>query len=274
MPHPTLHLSRYHIAGMDCPCEERLIRMTLEGNSAVRRLEFDLGARLLQVTHSGEATPVTRLLEGLRLQSRLLDTTPLPSDADCTDTPEHEQTQRRVLWWVLIINFAFFLLESLAGYLWHSMGLVADSLDMLADAAVYGMSLWAVGAMAARKQRVARLSGYIQLALAVMGLVEALRRFFGWEQMPAFEVMIGISALALLANATCLFLLMRTRSKEVHIRASILFSANDVLINLGVVVAALGVWAFRASWPDLVVGLFIFALVIRGGLRILRLARS
>lgn len=274
MPHPTLHLSRYHIAGMDCPCEERLIRMTLEGNPAVRRLEFDLGARLLQVTHSGEAAPVTQQLEALRLQSRLLDTTPLPSDADCMDTLHDEQVQRRVLWWVLIINFAFFLLESLAGYMWHSMGLVADSLDMLADAAVYGMSLWAVGTLAVRKQRVARLSGYIQLALAVMGLVEALRRFLGWEQMPAFEAMIGISVLALLANATCLFLLMRTRSKEVHIRASILFSANDVLINLGVVVAALGVWVFRASWPDLVVGLFIFALVIRGGLRILRLARS
>jgi Co/Zn/Cd efflux system component len=153
------------------------------------------------------------------------------------------------------------------------MGLVADSLDMLADALVYGMSLVVVGAAVARKKRVALWSGWLQLLLAVIGLSEVIRRFIGAEMMPDFRTMIGISLLALIANSVCLWLLQRTKSGDAHIRASVIFSANDVIINLGVIAAGGLVWLLDNKLPDLIVGIVVFLIVIRGALRILKLAK-
>ena len=181
--------------------------------------------------------------------------------------------QRRVLWIVLAINFAFFLIEITTGLISGSMGLVADSLDMLADALVYGMSLMAVGAVIAKKKRVALISGYLQILLAALGLSEVIRRFLGFEIMPEFKTMIVISLLALLANSICLWLLQRTKSKDAHIRASVIFSANDVIINIGVIIAALFVWWLESNIPDLIIGIVVFLVVIRGAIRILKLAK-
>ena len=86
--------------------------------------------------------------------------------------------QRTLLWTVLAINAAFFVIEATTGLISGSMALVADSLDMLADALVYGLSLTAVGGTLTRKQTVARWSGYFQLTLAVVGFGEVLRRVF------------------------------------------------------------------------------------------------
>ena len=178
-----------------------------------------------------------------------------------------------MLWAVLLINFAFFVIEMLFGALSGSMGLVADSLDMLADATVYGLSLFAVGAAAARKKSVARISGYFQLSLAAIGFVEVVRRFVGLEAVPDYRTMIVVSLLALAANAVCLVLLQRSKSREVHMQASMIFTSNDVVINLGVVAAGLLVLWLGSPIPDLVIGALVFVIVMRGALRILKLAR-
>ncbi|MDL2252348.1 cation diffusion facilitator family transporter, partial [Odoribacter sp. OttesenSCG-928-J03] len=192
---------------------------------------------------------------------------------DGNDSTDNPARQRRVLWIVLAINFAFFLIEITTGLISGSMGLVADSLDMLADALVYGMSLMAVGAVIAKKKRVALISGYLQILLAALGLSEVIRRFLGFEVMPEFKTMIVISLLALLANSICLWLLQRTKSKDAHIRASVIFSANDVIINIGVIIAALFVWWLESNIPDLIIGIVVFLVVIRGAIRILKLAK-
>jgi Co/Zn/Cd efflux system component len=184
-----------------------------------------------------------------------------------------DERQRKVLWAVLAINAAFFIVEIVSGLLSRSMGLVADSLDMLADALVYGMSLMVVGAAVARKKRVALWSGILQLVLALLGLSEVIRRFITPEIMPDFMAMIGISGLALIANSLCLWLLQRMKSDDAHIRASVIFSANDVIINLGVIVAGLLVWWLDNRIPDLVVGVIVFVIVLLGAVRMLRLAR-
>lgn len=160
------------------------------------------------------------------------------------------------------------------GLISRSMGLVADSLDMLADALVYGMSLMVVGAVAAKKIRVAKFSGYFQIALAVFGMIEVVKRFIEHESIPNDTVMIVVSILALIANAASLVILQRTRSKEAHIQASIIFSSNDVVINLGVIVAGLLVKWLDSQIPDLVVGTIIFGIVISGAIRILSLAKK
>jgi len=190
------------------------------------------------------------------------------------DGPSGNTAQRKVLWSVLAINFAFFLIEMTAGLVSGSMGLVSDSLDMLADAFVYGISLFAVGAVITKKKRIARLAGYFQLTLALIGFAEVMRRFFGAEKIPDFSAMIVVSLFALIANAICLYLLQKTNNKhEAHIRASMIFTSNDVIINAGVIAAGLFVHWLQSNKPDLIIGSIVFILVIQGAVRIIKLGR-
>ena len=93
----------------------------------------------------------------------------------------------------------------------------------------------AVGATMQRKKSVAKFAGYFQALLAVIGFAEVVRRFVGAEKMPDFQTMLAVSAIALVANIACLYLLLKNKSKEAHIRATVIFSSNDVIINTGVI---------------------------------------
>lgn len=263
-----MYKSVFYIPKMDCPCEENLIRMKLDEDHSVKHLDFDLNQRTLTVIHDHDAAGLVKELGSLDLGAVLQETLSIKDENILEDT-----LQRKSLWIVLIINLGFFLIEMATGIISGSMGLVADSLDMLADGLVYGMSLLAVGSTVIRKKRVALFSGCIQIVLAVIGMSEVIRRFFGLEVMPEFRTMITVSLLALIANSVCLWILQRTKSKDAHIRASVIFSANDVIINIGVIVAALFVWALESNIPDLIIGIVIFLIVIRGAFRILKLAK-
>jgi len=153
------------------------------------------------------------------------------------------------------------------------MGLVADSLDMLADSIVYALALFAVGGAVSRKKNVAKAAGYFQLALAVLGLVEVIRRFAGHGETPDFQLMMIISVLALTGNTICLYLLQKSKSQEAHMRASMIFTSMDVIVNLGVIVAGVIVYLTASMLPDLIVGTIVFVLVGRGAYRILQLSK-
>jgi Co/Zn/Cd efflux system component len=161
-----------------------------------------------------------------------------------------------------------------AGFLAGSMGLVADSLDMLADAIVYALSLMAVGAAASRKNQIARWSGYFQFGLAVLGLGEVVRRFLMAEGVPDVATMIGVAALALLGNVATLLILRRVRSGEAHVEASWIFTSNDIKVNGLVILSGGLVYVTASAVPDLVAGGFIFLIVARGAWRILSLSSS
>ena len=233
-------------------------------------MKFDIENRSLCVFHSGENKEITKRLESLKLGANLVKT---EKDAESDLKTESTSSQTKLLWTVLLINFGFFIIEITTGFISGSMGLVADSLDMLADAAVYGLSLWAVGAAATRKKKVATLSGYFQLALAGIGLMEVIRRFIGVEEILDFRMMIGVSVLALIANSVCLYLLQKSKSKEAHMKASMIFTSNDVIINTGVIVAGILVLLTQSKYPDLVVGTIVFLVVVRGAIRILKLGK-
>lgn len=173
--------------------------------------------------------------------------------------------QRRTLRALLMVNAAMFGLEVAVGTLAQSTALVADSLDMLADATVYGISFYAVGRSPIYKTRAAFSSGILQVALASLVLLDVIRKFIsGSAPEPAF--MIGVGLLALVANVYCLSLLASHRSGEVHMRSSWIFSKNDVIANLSIVVAGLLVRLLQSPIPDLVIGLGVAVLVLRGGL--------
>ena len=258
----------FEIPQMDCPSEENLIRIKLDGIKSIRNLDFYIPRRQLTVFHEGESEKIESSIADLNLGGRRIST------EESSETEFEEPTkQRKLLWTVLAVNFAFFVVEMTTGLVSGSMGLVADSLDMLADAFVYGISLFAVGATATRKKNIATLAGYFQIALAVIGFIEVVRRFLGVEEMPNFSTMIVVSILALVANGFCLYLLQKSNSREAHMQASAIFTSNDVIINIGVIVAGISVYLLNSNKPDLIVGTIVFVVVVRGALKILKLGK-
>ena len=260
--------STFEITKMDCPSEENLIRMKLDGISNIEHLEFDITNRKLSVFHQGSLESIEEAILELKLGGKRLS----------TENSNHkyfkkDENQGRLLWTVLAINFLFFAIEMSTGLISNSMGLIADSLDMLADSFVYGISLFAVGGTLIRKKKIARTAGYFQITLALIGFIEVLRRFIFMEHLPNFSAMIIVSILALIANGVCLFLLQKSKSKEeAHMKASMIFTSNDIIINLGVIVAGLLVFWLNTNMPDLIIGSIVFILVIRGAFRILKLS--
>lgn len=178
--------------------------------------------------------------------------------------------ERKTLQIVLGINALMFVVELGLGLVAQSTGLIADSLDMFADASVYAISLYAVGRSDSLQHRAATLSGVVQILLALLVLVDVLRRFvYGSE--PVSMLMMSVGLAALIANAICLSLISKHRDGGVHMRASVIFSTNDVIANIGVIVSGALVWALGSRLPDLVIGLVIAAVVLRGGWVICRL---
>ena len=195
------------------------------------------------------------------------------SGCGCSDIEIKNRSEAKVLWQLLAINAVMFLIEFVIGWLAQSTGLIADSLDMLADAGVYSIGLYAVGRSLRAKTHAATISGVFQLALAILVVVDVLRRYVVGSE-PLGMLMIGVALVALLANLACLALLAKHRNGEVHMRASWIFSTNDVLANLGVILAGVLVYATGSRTPDLLIGLIIALLVGRGGVQILREARA
>ena len=187
---------------------------------------------------------------------------------DCEIDVE-SSAQKRVLIILLAINGTMFVLEFAIGILAESTALIADALDMLADAAVYGISLYAVGRASRHKVNAAFVSGIFQIVLGLGVIAEIVRRSITGSD-PEPLIMVGVGLVALAANSVCLMLIARHREGEIHMRASWIFSRNDVLANLGVIAAGVLVAIFNHSMPDLIIGAGISLIVVAGGIRILR----
>jgi Co/Zn/Cd efflux system component len=260
--------SQFKINKMDCPSEENLIRMKLADYSQILSLDFDLQNRVLKILHKGETTSIQKALDELKMDTHLIST------ESSTETIQSKTSDKSLLWAVLWINLAFFFIEGIGGWIYASMGLVADGLDMLADVFVYGLAIYALQATRAKKNIVAKLSGYLQIALACFGLFEVIERFRSESGIPEFRVMIIVSFFALLANSLSLMLLRKSDSKDTPIQASLIFTSNDVIANIGVILAGILVYFTQSKIPDLVIGMIVFGFVARGAFRILSLTKK
>ena len=184
-----------------------------------------------------------------------------------------DQEQKAVLYWLLGINAVMFIIEMSVGFIADSTALIADSLDMLADAVVYGVGVYAVGKTIVHKANAAKISGCFQLALGLLILFDiVLRATFGSE--PESILMMSMGCVALIANVICLVIIRKQKEGEVHMRASWIFSANDVIANIGVILAGSIVYLFDTRWPDLVIGFIVSIVVMRGAVLILKDARQ
>ncbi|MES1944540.1 cation efflux system permease [Salinisphaera sp. PC39] len=259
---------------MDCPSEEGLVRMALDGMEGVHGMRFDLDLRQVQILHKGNLEAITSKLEALGLganltRNRQADPEDWRALAEAAEADAREAGTLRLL---LGINGFMFIAEFTLGWLAQSTGLIADSLDMFADAAVYALALYAVGRSLHLKRRAAHLAGWLQLLMALGVLTEVGRRFlFGSE--PMSQLMMAVGAVALVANVACLALIHRYRHGGAHMKASWIFSANDVLANLGVITAGVLVAWTGSNYPDLIIGTIIGLVVLYGARRILSLER-
>ena len=184
-----------------------------------------------------------------------------------------DKAESKTLIILLLINAVMFLVEIILGIISDSTALIADSLDMLADATVYGIGLYAVGHSKLAKIKAAHLSGIFQILLGSTVAIDVLRRFiFGSE--PESLLMIIVGGVALVANVICLMLITKHKDGEVHMRASWIFSKNDVIANLGIILAGVMVYLSGSRLPDLVIGMMIAIVVIRGGLHIMKDAKN
>lgn len=195
---------------------------------------------------------------------------------DCCAGKEHELAAlsqiagvKRVLQIVLAINLVMFLVEFGAGVVANSTALMADSVDMLGDALVYGLSLYALGRSLRWRAGAAVLKGGVIALFGIGVAVEVvLKTLHGVT--PTAPLMAAFGAIALAANLTCLMLLYRYRDRDVNMSSTFECSRNDVIANTGVLAAAGGVFLFASGWPDILVGGAIALLFFRSAIKVLR----
>lgn len=265
-----MNKTTYKILKMDCAAEEHLVRMKLDELKNIKALQFDLAERKLDVFHSGNNSSITNAINSLQLNSSIISSK--ESDEEEMILSEDHRQEKKIFITVFLINFSFFLIEIITGWLSHSMGLIADSLDMLADAIIFGISIFVIGKAVSTKKRVAKISGYFQLTLALLGIIEVVRRFIGVAEVPDYSTMMIVSSFALVGNGIGLYLIQKAKTKnEVHVQAGKIFLSNDVVINAGVIAAGVLVLITHSKYPDLITGTIVFAIVARGAYRILNL---
>jgi len=177
--------------------------------------------------------------------------------------------RRSTLITVLWINVAMFIVEFAAGFLADSTGLLADSADNLGDALTYGLSLYVLRRSLRWRNAAALVKGLIQIAFGC-GIAATIvyKSVFGFE--PLAPAMAAVAGLALAANLICFALLLRHRGEDINMRSVWLCSRNDVIGNLGVVVAAGLVAVSNTFWPDVLIGSLLSALFVWTGIGVVR----
>lgn len=189
----------------------------------------------------------------------------------CNDSCGGELTgeKRKILLIVLVLNGLMFVIEFSLGWLAASTGLMADSLDMLADAVVYLISFLVVQGSMKQKASAALVNGCLQFLLVLLVVYSVISHFLAGT-VPDSLSMGWVAALALLVNVICFILLSRYRNGDINLRATWLCSRNDMIANIGVIIAAIMVSVLQHGWPDLVIGCVIALFVLRSALGIIK----
>lgn len=257
------------IVKMDCPSEIKMIEGLMESLDGTAKMEFELDSRTVDFYHSVDIQQIIDSLKAISLPGELISS----QEVSKNDIPDiAPSVEAKTLKYLLGINLTMFFVEIILGIYAESTGLLADGLDMLADSFVYGLSLYVVGKSIAMKHKAAYFSGIMQISLGLVCLIEVGRKlYFGSE--PLSNYMIVVSVIALFANLWCLALIHKHKDGEVHMKASWIFSANDVIVNTGVILSGVLVYFLKSNIPDLLIGGIVSLVVIRGGISIIKLSK-
>lgn len=235
--------SIFQINKMDCPSEEQLVRMALSDFKKVDLMTVDFDKRQAKIIHEEDSQALFSAIDTLNLDAHLL------SDKEINED-----------------SFS-------SGNLFKSVGLSADGLDMLADSFVYLLALLSIGKPFKNKKRVAALAGYLQMFLATIGFSQVIFRVINHDYVPNSYGMLFVAILALAANLVSYLFLAKTNQEEVHMKASKIFTSNDIVINLGLIVSTVLVHLLHSPIPDLLIGTIVFAIVLKGAFKILSISK-
>lgn len=191
----------------------------------------------------------------------------------CCEAKSKELDQLRVkqgtvLKWVLAINAIMFFIEFSTGLLSRSSALMADSLDMFGDAAVYGFSLYALNRGSVWRARAGLSKGIIMALFGLVVLGQTIYRLTT-ALVPEASAMGLIGSIALAANFACLIMLYQHRSDDINMRSTWLCSRNDIIANCGVLCASVLVAYTNSGIPDLVVGISIATLFLKSAFQVI-----
>jgi len=175
---------------------------------------------------------------------------------------------KTVLILVFLINFGMFFVEIISGFMAHSNSLLADSLDMLGDSFIYGITIAVMSKHPSVRAKGSLAKGIIMLLLGAFVVAESIFKIIN-PVVPIAETITVIGFVALLANTASFILLFRHRSKDLNVRSSWLCSRNDMLANIGVIAAGFLVAQFNSMWPDIAVGFVMAIVVIRSSVQII-----
>lgn len=201
---------------------------------------------------------------------------PKSDNAIDDDEPSLDASQKKdrgILWKVLLINLGQCLAGIIGGMWASSTAVIGAGLDNLGDAAVYAVSLYAVGRSMTIKKRAAKLSGCLLIGFAGLLLVEVVRRFFGGEA-PLGPAMMAMAAGNAFLNVYCIRLLKQHRGQDINFKASAIFTNNDSIVNGAIVLSGALVMWMNSNLPDLVLGTVVSMIAAKGGYEILSEAKK
>jgi Co/Zn/Cd efflux system component len=196
-----------------------------------------------------------------------------PPPLDLGGSKKRDDAYRRVLWMVLAINAAMFAVEVIAGLVAGSAALQADALDFLGDAANYAISLLVVS-MALRYRASAALAKGATMAAFGLWVIATVVWHAVHGTLPSAFTMGTVGGAALVANVASFGLLWAYRHGDANMRSAWICTRNDVLGNLAVLVAALGVFGTGTGWPDTIVAAIMALLAIQGAALVIRQASA
>ena len=171
--------------------------------------------------------------------------------------------------WVTIINLVMFGVEMTGGQLSGSQALKADALDFLQDGVTYAISFWVIGKAQRVRATAALFKGLTLFAMGMWVAGSTIYQFF-FVGVPQAEVMGLIGFLALAANVASVLILMAYKDGDANVRSVWLCSRNDAIGNVGVMIAALGVWGLASGWPDLIVAIIMAGLFLSSAWQVLK----
>jgi len=191
----------------------------------------------------------------------------------CSSSTPPEGRYRKVLWAALFINAIMFGVELASSMAADSVSLLADSVDFLGDAANYAVSLFVLGMAVVWRSRAAYAKGVVMGAFGLLVLARAL--WFGLDgHVPHAQAMGAVGFVALAANGAVAAMLFAFRHGDANMRSVWLCTRNDMIGNLAVMLAALGVFGTRAGWPDIAVASIMACLGLAAAREVMRQARA
>lgn len=265
---------RYRVTGMDCSACAAKIEAAARSVAGVREAKVSIASQEMTLRTKDGTAPLPEVERSITVLGYRLARIDADEDDDRTPDLSHvTPAYTRALWIVVLLNAGYGLVEIVGGFLAGSQSVKADALDFIGDGVISFLGLIAVSWGLAARAKAALLQGLFLGVLGVGVLVATAYRVMVQYQ-PEAGLMGILALIGLAVNVVAAVVLLPHRKGDANMRAVWLFSRNDAIGNVAVVIAALLVAWTQAPWPDLVVALVIAALFLQSAFSIIKDARN